>query len=47
MSAALLEARALHAKANGRTLVEDVSLSLATGERLAIIGPNGAGKTTL
>jgi ABC-type polysaccharide/polyol phosphate transport system ATPase subunit len=26
---------------------EDVSFSLASGDRLAIVGPNGAGKTTL
>ncbi|HEY6633159.1 MAG TPA: ABC transporter ATP-binding protein [Rhizobiaceae bacterium] len=32
---------------NGAPLVEDVSLGLAAGGRLAIIGPNGAGKTTL
>ena len=27
--------------------LEDVSFSLASGDRLAIVGPNGAGKTTL
>lgn len=27
--------------------VEDISLRLAAGERLAVLGPNGAGKTTL
>ncbi|RUZ79867.1 ABC transporter ATP-binding protein [Mesorhizobium sp. M7A.F.Ca.US.006.01.1.1] len=47
MSAALLEARDLCAMANGRDLVRAVSLSVASGDRLAIIGPNGAGKTTL
>ncbi|MCE0483535.1 MAG: ABC-F family ATP-binding cassette domain-containing protein [Methylacidiphilales bacterium] len=30
-----------------RTLFEDVSLSITTGERIALVGPNGAGKTTL
>ncbi|MER9298239.1 ABC transporter ATP-binding protein [Mesorhizobium sp. M0621] len=43
----LLEARDLCAMANGRDLVQAVSLSVAAGDRLAIIGPNGAGKTTL
>ena len=32
---------------DGTTVLRDVSMSLAAGERLAIVGPNGAGKTTL
>lgn len=47
MSVPLLEAHDLTATANGQRLVHAVSLSVATGDRLAIIGPNGAGKTTL
>ena len=31
----------------GTTLLEDVSLELASGERLVVVGPSGAGKTTL
>lgn len=31
----------------GRAVLEDVTLSVASGECLAIVGPNGAGKSTL
>ena len=30
-----------------RTVLADIDLSIASGERIALIGPNGAGKSTL
>jgi len=43
---AVLEAQHLHLGFGGVRAVDDVSLSLAAGEFLAIIGQNGAGKST-
>ncbi|MCL2523591.1 MAG: ABC transporter ATP-binding protein [Betaproteobacteria bacterium] len=43
----LLEARALAVEIGGRRVVEQLDLTLAPGERLAILGRNGAGKSTL
>ncbi len=31
----------------GRTIINDVSLTLQANEFVALVGPNGAGKTTL
>lgn len=42
----VLEARNLHLSFGGVAAADDASLSIASGQRMAIIGPNGAGKTT-
>ena len=42
----VLDARHLTKRLGGRTLFQDVSVTLRRGERVALIGRNGAGKTT-
>ncbi len=45
-SPTLLEARGLMKSYAGRTVVNDVNLSVREGEIVGLLGPNGAGKTT-
>jgi branched-chain amino acid transport system ATP-binding protein len=42
-----LDVRGVHKSYGGVKAVDDVTLSCAVGEILAVIGPNGAGKTSL
>ncbi|KPK56038.1 MAG: LPS export ABC transporter ATP-binding protein [Thiotrichales bacterium SG8_50] len=42
----LLRAENLAKRYKARTVVKDVSLSVASGEVVGLLGPNGAGKTT-
>ncbi|QFP78387.1 ATP-binding cassette domain-containing protein [Deinococcus sp. AJ005] len=42
-----MELKNVTVRAGGRTLLEDVNLSLKRGEALRLFGPNGGGKTTL
>jgi iron complex transport system ATP-binding protein len=44
---ALLEAKGVSYRSNGRLLVDTVDLSVASGSFTIVIGPNGAGKSTL
>lgn len=43
----MLQARALSTDAGGITLLENVSFTVAAGDKVGIVGRNGAGKTTL
>ena len=45
--ALLLSVSALRKSYGVRTLFENLSLSIADGDRIGLIGPNGNGKTTL
>jgi ABC-type bacteriocin/lantibiotic exporter with double-glycine peptidase domain len=44
---AQLELRGVSVRAAGHTILEDLDLSVAPGEHLAVVGPSGAGKSTL
>ncbi len=46
-AAVSLSVRGLSVRHPGRTVLEDISLSVPRGQRLALLGPPGAGKTAL
>ncbi len=43
----MLQVQGLTKQFSGRTLFEDVTWNVSTGDRVALVGPNGSGKTTL
>ncbi|MGB5559393.1 MAG: ATP-binding cassette domain-containing protein [Paracoccaceae bacterium] len=43
----VIEAQAISKSFEGKPIVQDFSLQIARGDRIAFVGPNGVGKTTL
>ena len=46
-ASAVLQTEALSVRFGRRTALEDISLAVQAGDRVAVVGPNGAGKSTL
>lgn len=42
-----LSAKDLTIRRDGRTILQNVTLSVLPGERIGVVGPNGVGKSTL
>ncbi len=47
MAEILIDARSIGRTFRGRSVLEDVSFTVASGQAFGIVGPDGAGKTTL
>ncbi|BAU74968.1 ABC transporter ATP-binding protein [Metapseudomonas furukawaii] len=47
MSSALLELRGIRKSFSGQHVLDDIDLSLASGEIVSLLGPSGCGKSTL
>ena len=43
----LLEIKNLHARVEGKTILDGIELTIDVGEVHAVMGPNGSGKSTL
>ena len=44
---AIITIKNLYVRYNGKDALEDISLEVEAGQRVAVVGPNGAGKSTL